>query len=143
MGKLTAAQSRTWVVPAIDPITGQAVSVSFSHDKLMALTARSRGQVMEAARVVPAILLKPLGIFEGLCRDADEPYHGVGWRCYSGQPTVAYKEDGTACDPWDGEVFLVFVNDERVAYEWYWTKGDPNRPGWPTGHEGRFKKNLL
>jgi hypothetical protein len=40
-------------------------------------------------------------------------------------------------------VYLVFVNDETVAYNWRWEKADPDQPTLPVGHATRFKKRLL
>jgi hypothetical protein len=45
--------------------------------------------------------------------------------------------------PYPGQVYLVFLNDEKVAYNWRWEKADPDQPGLPMDHEDRFKQRLL
>ena len=92
---------------------------------------------------MPMILEKPTAIFEGLRRDEDEDRWGYGWRCYCGQPEHAYRSDGSLAPPYPGQVYLVFVNDEQVAYNWRWERADPDNPRLPIGHETRFKQKLL
>lgn len=92
---------------------------------------------------MPMILQKPTAIFEGLRRDEDEDRGGYGWRCYCGVPAQSYRSDGTAVPPYHSQVYLVFVNDERVAYNWRWEKADPDNPKLPLGYETRFKQRLL
>lgn len=71
------------------------------------------------------------------------PRQGVGWRCYCGIPEFAYHSDGTERRPYPGQVYLVFVNDEGVAYNWRWEKADPDDPNLPQNFETRFKTRLL
>ena len=80
---------------------------------------------------------------EGLRQDEDEDRKGVGWRCYCGIPEHAYLRDGTAIRPYVGQVYLVFVNDERVAYNWRWEKADPENPRFPINHPARFRSQVL
>lgn len=40
------------------------------------------------------------------------------------------------------QVYLVFVNDEGVAYTWRWEKADPDDLNLPQNHPQRFKKRL-
>ena len=87
------------------------------------------------------ILQKPTAIFEGLRRDEDR--RGFGWRCYCGQPEQSYRSDGSSAPHYHGQVYLVFVNDERVAYNWRWEKADPDNLKLPIGHEARSKQKLL
>ena len=91
----------------------------------------------------PAVLQHPAAVFEGLRWDEDEDRKGVGWRCYCGIPGHAYLRDGTAIQPYAGQVYLVFVNDERVAYNWRWEEADPDNPRFPMGFQERFKRQLL
>ena len=81
---------------------------------------RSLGHAKECAYIVPEILLNPTAIFEGLRRDEDEDRTGFGWRCFCGIPQNSYRADGTTAPPYPAQVYLVFVNDERVAYNWRW-----------------------
>ena len=70
----------------------------------------------ECGIIVPMILEQPTAIFEGLRQDEDEDRHGYGWRCYCGIPEHAYHSDGTERPAYPGQIYLVFVNEERVAY---------------------------
>jgi hypothetical protein len=114
-----------------------------SFDRMQTVGRRSVGHAKECGYIVPAILQKPTAVFEGLRRDEDEDRHGVGWRCYCGIPEHAYHSDGTPRSPYPGQVYLVFVNEDGVAYNWRWEKADPDDPKLPENHEERFKKRLL
>ena len=98
---------------------------------------------MDAGYNVPLTLKKPNAVFEGLRRDEDEDPDGCGWRCYCAVPPYAYRLNGQRIPPWPGEVFLVFVNHDDVAYLWYWDKCDPDGPALPAAHETRFKRRAL
>jgi hypothetical protein len=58
-------------------------------------------------------------------------------------PEHSYRSDGSSAPPYFGQVYLVFINDERVAYNWRWEKADPDNLNLPIGHETRFKQRLL
>ena len=121
------------------------MTVTYSYEKVMASAGRSQGQIQEAACIVPMILQQPKAVFLGLMRDVDEPRQEreEGWLCYSGVPALAYNEDGSSKSAWPGEVFLVFVNREKVVYNWYWYQCDPDNPGLPEGHATRFRERVL
>lgn len=101
------------------------------------------GKVKEAGYVVPEVLLKPTAIFEGLTQDSDESRRGAGWRCYVGRPGQCFEDDGRSMPAPRNRVFLVFVNDQRVAYNWYWCAADPADPTLPDGHATRFRVRLI
>ena len=128
---------------AIDPVDGKPCEVLISFDRMQAVGRRSMGQAKECGYIVPAILQKPSAIFEGLCRDEDEDTRGVGWRCYCGIPEHAYHKDGTETAPYRNQVFVVFVNDDGVAYNWRWEKADPDKPTLPLDYQTRFKTQVL
>jgi len=130
-------------VRAVHPRDGKPFSIQVSYAKLQAARRRSLGQVLEAAHLVPEVLQKPLAVFQGLRREADEPERGENWLCYCGRPARAYHANGRPRPPWPGEVFLVFVNDERIAYNWYWTEADPKDANLPLDHSVRFKERVL
>jgi hypothetical protein len=142
-GDMISTRREPLTVNAINPSDGKSYEVQVSHAKLMACARRSIGQIKEAAEVVPMILQHPGTIFRGLCRDMDEPGVGFGRLCYCGIPTKAYRQDGAETAPWPGYVFLVFVSDDNVAYNWYWSKADSDTPNLPEGHEIRFKEKAL
>ena len=141
MGKARKPRRDYLTISAADAPSG-TIDVLISHDRLIAVAKRSIGQINEAAEIVPASLQKPGAIFEGLCQDDDEDHRGVGWRCYVSVPDRSYTVDGRKQPPWQDEVFLVFVNEERVAYNWRWEKCDPDDPTLPQNHAERFHKRL-
>jgi len=110
---------------------------------MKAVATRSMGQTKECAYLVPYILQTPSSVFEGLRREEDEDPRGVGWRCYCGLPTAAYRANGTEVNPYPGQVYLVFVNQAMIAYNWRWERADPDNPRLPNGHEIRFRTRLL
>ncbi|GMU24541.1 MAG: hypothetical protein AMXMBFR13_46150 [Phycisphaerae bacterium] len=65
-----------------------------------------------------------------------------------GGATVACQRRATGLTelrrlPIPRQVFLVFVNDEQIAYNWRWERSDPEEPTLPVDHQSRFKKRLL
>lgn len=129
---------------AIEPNDGTLTAeVQISFERMQAVGRRSMGHAMECGIIVPMILEKPTAIFEGLRQDDDEDRRGFGWRCYCGQPEHSYRPDGSSMPPYRDQVYLVFVNDEQVAYNWRWEKADPEDPRLPINHETRFKQRRL
>jgi len=132
------------VTQAIDPMSGKLHDVTLSIVKVRAAARTSEGKLRESANTVPIVLQSPTAVFEGLRRDDDEPLGtSYGWRCYCGVPDVAYTKNGDEREPWPGEVFLVFVNEEWVVYNWYWYKSSEGDPDLPADHEQRFRERLL
>lgn len=127
---------------AIDPETGEPFEVLISSERLKEVGRRSQGQIKEAAYVLPQVLQGDGPVFEGLCRDEDEDRRGVGWRCYCLQPDSSYTQDGIKKAPRLGQVFLVFLNEDRVAYNWRWETAAADDPNLPADHEGRLKRRL-
>lgn len=128
---------------AIDPADGKMGEVLVSYDRMHSVGKRSMAHAKECGIILPMILQCPTAIFEGLRQDEDEDRRGVGWRCYCGIPENAFYPDGTERSPFPGQVYLVFVNDERVAYNWRWEKADEADPTLPQNHDFRFKTRLL
>jgi hypothetical protein len=131
------------ILQAVNPTDGKTCEVQISFERMQAVARRSLGHAKECGYIVPMTLQKPTAIFEGLRIDADEDPRGTGWRCYCGIPEHAYRRDGTATAPYPGQVYLVFVNDEGVAYNWRWEKADAENPLLPQNHSTRFKQRLL
>ena len=104
---------------------------------------RSLGHAKECGYIVPMILQQPTAIFEGLRKDEDEDLRGVGWRCYCGIPEHSYASDGTAKRPYPNQVYLIFVNEDGVVYNWRWEKADDEDLKLPKDHQTRFKKRAL
>jgi hypothetical protein len=130
-------------IAARDPLGEGVCEVHISHQRVMAVGRRSMGQAKECGYTVPAVLQQPTAVFEGLRRDEDEDPRGAGWRCYCGVPDCSFRQDGSRAAPYAGQVFLVFVNDEGVAYNWRWEKADPDDSNLPRDHEARFARKLL
>ena len=128
---------------ALNPADGSMCEVMVSFERMQTVGRRSMGQAKECGYIVPEVLQSPTAIFQGLCRDEDEDRRGAGWRCYCGIPDQAYHSDGTSRRPYPGQIFLVFVNDEGVAYNWRWEKADPDSPEVPQHHTERFRERLL
>ena len=129
---------------AIEPKDGSLTcEILVSYDRMQAVAKRSLGQAKECGLILPAVLQTPTAIFEGLRRDEDEDRAGYGWRCYCGIPAHSYRTDGSEARPYPNQVFLVFVNDDGVAYNWRWEKADPNNPRLPLDHAIRFKQQIL
>jgi hypothetical protein len=116
--------------------------LQISYDRRQTVGRRSLGHAKEGGLIVPAILQGPTAIFEGLRRDEGEDPKGVGWRSYCGIPAHSYRTDGTEAPPSRNQVYLVFVNDEGVAYNWRWEKAAPDDPALPLNYQTRFRKRL-
>lgn len=143
---MTEGESRRHylTIAAKDPVTGQLTAhVQISFERMQHVARRSSGHAKECAFIVPAVLQRPTAIFEGLTWDDDEDRRGYGWRCYCAIPDNAYRSDGTPRETYPGQVYLVFVNDENVAYNWRWEKADPDDPTRPINHLTRFRTRLL
>jgi hypothetical protein len=144
MAKMTGTRREALSVMAVLPDDGTAIKVTLSHAKLMSVAKRGRGAVLEAAQLVPYTLQRPEAIFRGLRQDTDEPRgSGTGWLCYCSKPVCAYHRDGTKIAAYDNEVFLVFINADKVVYQWYWHPSDPDDPNLPADHHNRFKERAL
>ena len=143
MAKPDESRRQRITLQAVNPADGKACAVQISFQRMQAVATRSLGHAKECGIIVPHILQHPSAIFEGLRRDEDEDHGGFGWRCYCGIPVQSFRADGTDANPYPNQVYLVFVNDEGVAYNWRWERADPDNPKLPAGHADRFKKRLL
>ena len=143
MRKTGTARRTALSVAAIHPQTGKTVNLLLSHAKLQAISRRSRGQILECAELVPMALQEPSAIFRGLRREHDEPHQGCGRLCYCGVPSKAYSKDGQQLPPWPGEVFLVFVSEDDVVYNWYGTKCDPDDANLPKNFSVQYRERLI
>ena len=77
------------------------------------------------------VLRKPLVIFENLKREGFE--YGL---CYAGKPTMYGQQ-------WEnpiavGLVFAVYMNCEKIVYEWRAEPEDRKYPGYPVDWKRRF-----
>jgi hypothetical protein len=121
---------------AFDPKT-ETCRVYIRERRLLTVARLGKWKLLEARELVPAVLEDPSVIFEGLRWEDDEDQDRPGWRCYCGKPSCMYDKRGDKVDSDPNQVFLVFVNDERVAYNWRWEFADEADTEIPRG-EGRF-----
>lgn len=128
---------------ASNPEDGKTCLVQISFERMHIVGRRGLGHAKECGYIVPMILQKPVAVFEGLRCDEDEDRSGYGWRCYCGVPDRGYRADGTERAPYPGQVYLVFVNSEGIAYNWRWEKCDSQDPKLPENYKERFRKRLL
>ncbi len=129
-------------VEAFNLDDGTTCVVYISFDRMQTVGRRSMGHAKECGYIVPEVLQKPACVFEGLCRDEDDDRRGVGWRCYCAVPSRRFSADGSECRPLPNRVYLVFVNDEGVAYNWRAEDADRENRSFPNGHADRFKKRI-
>ncbi len=130
---------------AINPKDGNKFTVKVSRKRMQIIACRGKGDILEMAYILPEVLTKPIAIFEGLRRDKDEPEHDYssGWLCYVGKPSVAYMSYGKKIAPWQDGIFLAFVNEDKVVYNWRWEKADINDLDLLDEGGKRFRKRLL
>lgn len=130
---------------AVDPMTGTVVEagVSVTRRRAEFLARIGPGAVREITDTVPRVLLKPTSVFAGIRREQDESREGDGKYCFSGRPAFRLTPDGRRVPASAEEVFLVFVNEEGVAYNWRWEDADSRNEGLPANHEIRFHRQLL
>lgn len=128
---------------AVNPEDGQLFQLTISHVKLMSCRT-SLGRVNEAAYTVQEVLCRPSAIFEGLKREADEPHGGsTGWRCYCGVPSKRFLEDGKETQTPNNRVFLIFVDHDRIVYNWHWVMASDDDPKLPIDYNTRFSRQVL
>lgn len=130
-------------ISAVNPIDGTLCEVQISQARMVTVGKRSMAHAKECAFLVPEILQGPTAVFEGLRSDEDEDHTGCGWRCYCGIPSQAYHPDGTKRAAYPNQVYLVFVNDENVAYNWRWERSDDDDSKLPVDYNNRFRKRLI
>lgn len=77
------------------------------------------------------VLREPLIIFENLKREGFE--HGL---CYAGKPTI-YGQQWESPTP-RGLIFTVYINCDRIVYEWRLEEEDVKHSGRPADWKRRF-----
>ena len=130
---------------AVNPTDGSMFTVKISCKRMQIVARRGAGHIHEMAYVLPEVLTKPKAIFAGLRRDEDEPKtdDDYGCLCYVGKPSRAFMSNGQQIEPWHDQVFLVFVNDKNVVYNWRWEKADTVNLDMPREYNKRFRKKAL
>jgi hypothetical protein len=128
---------------AVDPQSGRQIEVLISHRRMHAVAQRSLGHAKECGLLVPYTLQQPAAIFEGLRKDEDEDRRTPGWYCYCSKPSCSFGENGEDQPPYPHQVFLVFVNRDKVAYNWRWARADKTDDSLPENFEERFERRAL
>ena len=123
---------------AIDFRDGGTWDIRVWTRDLLASARVSEGRAKESVFCAPEVLRKPRAIFQGVREEGE-----LNWLCYCGIPSHGYHRGGSTRTPWPNQVFLVFVNHERVAYSWRWDNCDQLDKYLPVDHENRFVKRVL
>jgi hypothetical protein len=126
---------------ALDP-SGVTYKVLIREKRLLALAKLGPAALLEARHLLPQALQAPTVIFQGLRWEGDEDKDRPGWRCYVSKLKFMYDKRGdvVASDP--TEVFLVFVNDQMIAYNWRWEAADQDDPEIPINSGSRFHEKI-
>jgi hypothetical protein len=127
------------VLPAINPSDGSQWDLLLRHAKMDSMAKRGPGAARELAFTVLWALLHPTAIFRGVREEGEH-----NWLCYVSVPSMAYDhKTGNQRAGWPGEVFLVFVNEDRIIYNWRWEKADVTDIRLPENHQSRFDEQVL
>lgn len=130
-------------VDAVDPHDGKLWELLISEKKAKWTAAQGEGRTKELCHTVRGVLSSPSAIYRGV-RFAELDVDDDSWFCYVGRPRQAYDhKTGKAVPAWENEVFLVFVNEDRVVYNWSWYTSDTDNPALPLGHEARFAEKVI
>lgn len=127
------------ITEGIDPHDGGLWDIRISLERIKAVGVRGMGAAKDLAYTLPHVLQHPTAIFQGV-RDEGEKE----WLCYCGiPPRTFHLLTGDARNAYPGEVYLVFVNADRVAYNSRWEKCDPSDSKLPFDFQGRFIRRWL
>jgi hypothetical protein len=128
---------------AIDPNDGGRWQVLLPHGKMDYVASQGHGAVMELADTVRWALLHPRAVFRGV-RELEREIAEDNWLCYVAVPGHAYdRKTGHKRPAWPGEVFMVFVTEERIVYNWYWSECDAGESHLPSDYTDRFLERVL
>ena len=125
-----------FTLDAFDPLNGTC-EVYIRERRMLTIARLGRWKLLEARELVPEVLSHPSVIFEGLRWEGDEDKDRPGWRCYCAKPTYMYDRQGNGVNADGNQVFVVFVNDQRVVYNWRWAFASDDDSEVPKG-ENRF-----
>ena len=135
---------------AVDPVTGKLdMVVTLSMDRLRYISQRGNKADLLRATLVDNALAHPKAIFKGIRFEEDEKHscHSPGWLCYCGYPPNDYRYPGEMTAPPIRKVFLVFVNEDRIAYNWGWERADSDAwdegKRFPSNYQTRFQEYVL
>ena len=144
MGKEPSFQAGELRFSAYNP-TGEPLTVRITRHKLLQRARLGKWMMNEVTVTVAEILDQPDAIFEGIRQEEDEHKGpgGAGWWCYVGVPSTRFVNDGAGgrkLKP--SELFLVFVTDEHVAYNFRWEEVDSCHDWLRADHPDRFRSRI-
>ena len=119
---------------------GGTNKVYIGERRLLGLAKLGSWVLLEARDLVPQVLGTPTVIFEGVRWEKDEDKDRAGWRCYCAKPAFMYDQRGDKVTSDPRRVFLVFVNEEGMVYNWRWDWADDEDPDVPKGEDRFIKK---
>ena len=135
---------------AVNPQTGKTdFAVTLSEGRIKHLAKRGNKADLMRITLVDNALAYPKAIFRGIRFEEDEKHscHSPGWLCYCGYPPSDFRSPGEETVSPARKVFLVFVNEDQIAYNWGWERADFD--AWdsgkylPANHQDRFKEQIL
>ncbi len=135
---------------AVNPETGKTdLVVTLDVGRIKNLAKRERKADILRTALVDNALTYPTAIFRGIRFEEDEQHScsSPGWLCYCGYPPIDFRFSGEETAPPPRKVFLVFVNEEKIIYNWGWDRADSD--AWdegkrlPDNYQNRFKDKLI
>ena len=141
-GMDTATRQNEFCVPlALNPSTRKCDwTIYLDRDFVRWCRNRGMGATKELVFLVPQVLKDPTCVFRGLRWERDESRKSrdrPGWLCYCGLPDKAFLAGGRAIPPYQGEVFLVFLDDDKYVYHCGWEEADAVHPTKPVNRDER------
>ena len=141
--RLKTSKGNRIEVEAVNPDDWKKPQLVCVRDSDLQFHARRGLGAIEECKYVFQVLSKPQALFRGIRKDEDEEFtDSPGWLCYSTRVSCRYDRKGQSY-PSIGEVFLVFVNVDKVVYNWTWYEADPNDDKIPVDSVPRFKERLI
>jgi hypothetical protein len=126
-------------IEAVSPKDGKRCEVFLRQSKIEATAKRGMGAARELAYLVPFVLQNPNAVYRGVREEGESQ-----WLCYAGSPPDAYNhKTGERLRPWAGQVFLVFLDDDRIIYNWRWDKADADSLRLPADFARRFEEQVI
>lgn len=128
-------------IDAICPYCGRHWEVLVSA-KLIEITGKKgRRAVLELTELVRSGLLNIENLFRGI-RDDAKSVDDDGWFCYTSKPEFSYNQTGGRTPRRANQIFVVYVTDERLVYNWAWIKCELGTM-LPVDHSVRFKTRVF
>ena len=136
-------------VDAIDPHTGEFWKVLLTDEKLRFVQGQGIGRTTDLAYIVTEVLKSPVvGIFQGLREDQNQHNLPIdesdGMLCYCGIPRNYFDYKLEEMKPNSNrDYFMVFVNEERIIFHWYWVSSESGDMTSPVVYNERFREKIL